>query len=214
MRFLLFGPPGAGKGTYAHALSERFGIPHISTGDLLRDEIKKKTEVGMRIKQLIGAGQFAPDKLMNTMLKRRLDEEDAQNGFLLDGYPRTVGQAKTLEEWCTPDGVLFFAVSDDVVVERISGRLMGDDGAIYHRTHNPPPQGVRTFQREDDRENVVRERIKVYYEKTHPVIDYYRERGILHEINANGNIDDPQTHIIDDCISIMQNSTKATRRYR
>ena len=208
MKFILLGPPGAGKGTYAHALSAQFNIPHISTGDLLRYEVEQKTEVGKRIEQIMDAGDLVSDELVDAVLKKRLDREDAKKGFLLDGFPRTVEQAKTLEQWCAINGVLSFVVSDDVVVERISGRLMGDDGKVYHKTHLPPPFGVKVHQRDDDKEEVVRERINVYHETTQPLIAYYRNKKILYEIDANATISDPRAHIIEDCIAVMQQVNK------
>ena len=116
VKFILLGPPGAGKGTYAHALSAQFNIPHISTGDLLRYEVEQKTEVGKRIEQIMDAGDLVSDELVDAVLKKRLDREDAKKGFLLDGFPRTVEQAKTLEQWCAINGVLSFLVSYDFVL--------------------------------------------------------------------------------------------------
>lgn len=170
MRLVLVGPPGAGKGTQAVILSEKLGVPHISTGDLFRANIGQQTALGLEAKKYIDAGNLVPSEITNNMVKARVAEPDAANGFLLDGFPRTVDQAEALKAILaglnvTLDGVLAFEVADDVVVERMLSR-----------------------GREDDTEDVIRNRMRVYREETAPLLDYYA--GSIVTVDAVGAVDE------------------------
>jgi len=197
MRFILLGPPGAGKGTQAAAIKEKYSIAHISTGDILRDNVKKKGTLGMQAKSFMDAGKLVPDDLIIGMMKDRLDEPDCSKGFLLDGFPRTLGQAEALDALVVElgvriDAVILLDVADDVVVERLSGRRMCRKcGGIFHVTFNPSAKGDicdkcggEIYQRDDDKEEVIRNRLKVYHDQTSPLIDYYDKKGLLKRIDG------------------------------
>jgi adenylate kinase len=202
MNLVFLGPPGAGKGTQAKRLSEEFKWPHISTGDILREAVSKGTELGKRAKEYMEKGELVPDEVVIGIIKDRLKLEDAQGGFILDGFPRTVNQARSLDEVLKEEGnsldsVLYFEVSEEEVVRRLTGRrTCSKCGAIFHLIYNPPKnsdicdlcQGELT-QREDDREETVKNRLKVYLSQTVPLIDYYREKGVLREIDAGKSED-------------------------
>ena len=183
MRLLLIGPPGAGKGTQAARLAEFYGIPAISTGDIFRSNVANKTELGMQAKAYMDAGDNVPDSLTNDLLRHRLEEQDAEDGFLLDGYPRTVDQVRELDEFLAGhgaalDAVLELVADPDVVVERLRKRAI-DQG------------------RSDDDESVVRHRMDVYREQTAPLIDIYDGRGVLVKIDALGAVDEVTARITD-----------------
>jgi adenylate kinase len=202
MNLVFLGPPGAGKGTQAKRLSEEFKWPHISTGDILREAVSKGTELGKRAKEYMEKGELVPDEVVIGIIKDRLKLEDAQGGFILDGFPRTVNQARSLDEVLKEEGnsldsVLYFEVSEEEVVRRLTGRrTCSKCGAIFHLIYNPPKnsdicdlcQGELT-QRDDDREETVKNRLKVYLSQTVPLIDYYREKGVLREIDAGKSED-------------------------
>lgn len=198
-RLMMLGPPGAGKGTQAKSLAETLGIPHISTGDMLRDARRKGTELGRKAQEYMDAGDLVPDEVVIGIVHERLEEEDAQAGFILDGFPRTLPQAQALDEMGVElDKVINIVVSDDEVIRRISGRLSCPKcGAVYHKDANPPAQedvcdacgSQGLVQREDDRPEVVKARLTTYQGQTAPLIDYYREQGILRDIDGAG---DPQ----------------------
>lgn len=197
MQLVFMGPPGVGKGTYASAISQRYGIPHISTGDMIREEIKRGLELGRRLKEYVERGLLAPDELVTEMVRERLSREDCAKGLILDGYPRTLRQAEELENITKVDLVLNFVAPDEVIVNRISGRrICRACGAIYHVKNMPPRvPGVcdkcsgELYQREDDRPEVVRRRLEAYRQQFQPIIDYYRSRGLLVEVDASEQVD-------------------------
>jgi len=188
MIVVFLGPPGAGKGTQAQRLAEEKGFIHISTGDLLREAVKKGTPLGLKAKEYMERGELVPDELIVAMIKEKLPKGGK---VILDGFPRTVNQARALEQMLEEIGerlekVILFEVPDEVVVERLSGRRIDPKtGKVYHVKYNPPPEGVEVIQRDDDREEVVRKRLKVYREQTQPLVDYYRQKGILEVVDAS-----------------------------
>lgn len=203
MRLVLVGPPGAGKGTQAQFISAHLGVPKISTGDIFRANVSQGTELGMQAKKFMDAGDLVPDEITIGMVRDRLGEDDAHQGFLLDGFPRNVPQARTLDEILkdvsTPlDVVLELVVDDDEVVRRLSGRrTCRNCGHIWHLDFDPPSSegvcdicGGELFQRDDDMPETVRHRLEVYYEQTSPLVGYYAEAGILVGIDAMGPVDD------------------------
>jgi len=203
MRLVLVGPPGAGKGTQAQFISAHLGVPKISTGDIFRANVSQGTELGMQAKKFMDAGDLVPDEITIGMVRDRLGEDDARQGFLLDGFPRNVPQARTLDEILkdvsTPlDVVLELVVDDDEVVRRLSGRrTCRNCGHIWHLDFDPPSNegicdicGGELFQRDDDMPETVRHRLEVYYEQTSPLVGYYAEAGILVGIDAMGPVDD------------------------
>lgn len=203
MRLLIMGPPGAGKGTQAGRIAECYGIPHISTGDIFRAAIKAGTELGMKLKGYIDAGQLVPDEVTIEVIRERLNEPDCSKGFLLDGFPRTIPQAEALDSMLRElgarlDAVLNIAVSNEVLLRRLTGRrICRKCGAPYHVDFNPPAVpgvcdrcGGELYQRSDDTEETVRERLDVYARQTAPVLKYYQERGLLKEINGELGIEE------------------------
>lgn len=200
MNIILFGPPGAGKGTQAKKLVDFYGIPQISTGDILRANVREGTELGLAAKAYMDKGELVPDKVLIGIIKNRLKEADCKKGFILDGYPRTVPQADALEtileEIDKPiDVVLNLEVPDEELVGRISGRLMCKCGASYHIISNPPKKdnicdicGGEVFQRADDKAEAVQNRLDVYKKQTQPLINYYKEKGILVTLDGTKDI--------------------------
>ncbi|MEM4501506.1 MAG: adenylate kinase [Thermofilaceae archaeon] len=193
MRLVFMGPPGVGKGTYAAAISERFGIPHVSTGDMIREEIKKGTELGRKLREYVERGELVPDELVTEIVRARLSQEDCKHGFILDGYPRTLKQAEDLDKMTKIDLVLNFVAPDEVIVDRISGRrICRKCGAIYHVKYMPSKVpgvcdrcGGELYQREDDKPEVVLRRLEVYRQQFAPIINYYRERNLIIDIDAS-----------------------------
>ena len=202
MNIILFGPPGAGKGTQAKKLVDFYGIPQISTGDILRANVRAETELGLAAKAFMDRGDLVPDEVLIGIIKNRLNEPDCTKGFILDGYPRTLTQANALgvilEEIEKPiDIILNFEVPDEELVKRTSGRLMCKCGASYHKTFNPPKKagicdicGAEVYQRADDTEDAVKNRLEVYKKQTQPLIDYYKETGILITLDGTKDIDE------------------------
>lgn len=203
MRLLIMGPPGAGKGTQAGRIAEYCNIPHISTGDIFRAAIKAETELGMKLKGYLDTGQLVPDEVTIEVIKERLKEPDCAEGFLLDGFPRTIPQAEALDAMLEELGarltaVINIAVSRKALLERLTGRrICRKCGTPYHVIFNPPAVpgicdrcGGELYQRSDDTEETVRERLDVYTKQTAPVLEYYRERGLLKEINGELEIED------------------------
>ncbi|MFJ5922074.1 adenylate kinase [Kitasatospora sp. NPDC092948] len=204
MRIVLVGPPGAGKGTQAHVLAKTLSIPHISTGDLFRANISQGTPLGVEAKSYMDAGRLVPDEVTIGMAKDRMLQEDAAGGFLLDGFPRNLGQAEALDAFLTEqgialDGVLDLEVPEDEVVKRIAGRrLCRKNGAhVFHVVYNQPKTegvcdecGGELYQRSDDTEEAVRVRLEEYHSKTEPIIGYYQEQGLLVTISALGKVDE------------------------
>lgn len=193
MRMVFLGPPGAGKGTIASKAKEFYGIPHISTGDLFRSNIKNETELGLQVKSILASGGLVPDSVTIEMVRNRIAEPDCSNGFILDGFPRTIPQADALAEMTDLDAVVDFQISADEVVERLSGRRMcPSTGRIYHILFNPPKvegkdddTGEDLIQREDDKEEAIKHRLDVYVAQTQPLIDYYKNRGLIREVKTN-----------------------------
>ncbi|MFD3944270.1 adenylate kinase [Streptomyces sp. NPDC058579] len=204
MRIVLVGPPGAGKGTQAAFLAKNLEIPHISTGDLFRANISQGTELGMKAKAYMDAGDLVPDEVTIGMAKDRMEQADAVNGFLLDGFPRNVAQAEALDvvlkaEDMQLDAVLDLEVPEDEVVKRIAGRRIcrNDSAHVFHLTYNAPKTegvcdvcGGELFQRDDDSEETVRRRLEVYHTQTEPIIDYYRAQNLVVTISALGKVDE------------------------
>ncbi|MEU1287336.1 adenylate kinase [Kitasatospora sp. NPDC005856] len=217
MRIVLVGPPGAGKGTQAHVLAKTLSIPHISTGDLFRANISQGTPLGLEAKSYIDNGRLVPDEVTIGMAKDRMLQEDAVGGFLLDGFPRNLGQAEALDAFLTEqgiklDGVLDLEVPEDEVVKRIAGRrLCRKDGShVFHVAYNPPKAegvcdecGGELYQRSDDTEEAVRVRLEEYHSKTEPIIGYYQEQGLLVTIPALGKVDEVTARAIE---ALKQNS--------
>ena len=182
MKLTIFGPPGSGKGTYASRLQSILGIVHISTGDMLRETAKQDTEIGRRISESIQKGNLSLEDTVTEMLRQRLKQPDVKNGFLLDGYPRTIKQAKDLDNFVTLDALINLIVPEDIIIMRLSSReICRKCGAIYNRLNlKPRVNGVcdkcggELFQREDDKPDVIRERLRIYEEQIKPVLDYYR----------------------------------------
>ncbi len=182
MRLILLGPPGAGKGTQAKFICEELGIPQISTGDMLRAAVKAESELGLKVKAVMAAGDLVSDDIIIALVKERIQQSDCENGFLFDGFPRTIPQAEALLEAQVPiDVVLEIAVEDEEIVSRMSGRRVHEaSGRVYHVEHNPPKEagkddvtGEALVQREDDKEEIVRDRLKVYHDQTKPLVDFY-----------------------------------------
>jgi adenylate kinase len=198
MNIVLLGPPGAGKGTYAGILSKKYGIPTISVGDLFRKAIKDETELGKRVKSYVSSGDLVPDEIVNEVVKNRLNEDDCKQGFLLDGYPRTINQAESMPAFKNIGVALNFVVPDEVIMERIGGRrTCRKCGAIYHIKNVPPTiDGIcdnctgRLVQRSDEKPEVIKNRLVVYREKTKPVADYLRKKGLVADIDANYPIEE------------------------
>lgn len=202
MRIILIGPPGAGKGTQAESIRTRYGIAHISTGDILRVNVKADTELGRIAKNYMNAGKLVPDELIIAMVESRMQEPDAKHGFLLDGFPRTRCQAEALDDLLknqglSLDAVIELEIEDDVAVERLTSRMICKQcGEIYNTVMKPPKidgicdkcGGVVT-QRGDDNEAVIRSRLAVFHDQTAPLIEYYNNKGILHTVDATGPID-------------------------
>ena len=203
MRLVLVGPPGAGKGTQAEFVSAHLSVPKISTGDIFRANVSQGTSLGQEARKYMDAGDLVPDEITVGMVTERLSQEDARKGFLLDGFPRNVPQAKTLDDMLldagTPlDVVLELVVDDDEVIRRLSGRrTCRNCGHIWHVDFDPPTTegicdscGGELFQRDDDKPETIRHRLEVYYEQTAPLVGYYAGEGILVGIDATGPVDD------------------------
>lgn len=199
MRLVLLGPPGAGKGTQARLLQDKFRIPQVASGDLLRAAVRVPSGPGLEAKSFMDRGSLVPDELVLRLVNARLAEPDAQGGFILDGFPRTVGQAETLDKELSAgsrriDRVIALTVSDDEIIKRISGRrTCRNCGAMYHLIYDPSRKlgvcdkcGGELYQREDDAEETVRKRLEVYADETSPLLDYYRRGGILVQIEGSG----------------------------
>jgi adenylate kinase len=199
---VLLGPPASGKGTQAARLREALDLPHVASGDLFRENLKNETELGRKAKEYMDRGELVPDDITIAMVMDRLSRPDCAGGALLDGFPRTMAQAEALDEALAAQGheisvVPNITVPDEVLVERVSGRrLCRTCGESYHVTFNPPQQpgvcdkdGGELYQRDDDKPETVRKRLKVYWEQTSPLIDYYRRKGLLVEIDGDQPID-------------------------
>jgi adenylate kinase len=190
MKIILLGPPGAGKGTQAQLITERFKLAHISTGEMLRTAIRNKTETGLKAESYMDQGQLVPDDVVIALVRERLQEPDCRNGYILDGFPRTVAQAEALDTITVIDAVIDINLPDDFLVERLSGRRVCP---VCERSYHVellngattcPNDGATLVQREDDEPKTIKSRLKVYYQKTAPLIAYYKAKGIVHAVDG------------------------------
>jgi adenylate kinase len=208
LNLILFGPPGAGKGTQADRLKSDFQLPFISTGDMLRANVKEGTELGKAAKKYMEAGELVPDDLIVAMAAERLQQDDAQDGFILDGFPRTIEQAKALDKQLSQLGrrvtaALLVDVPDEEVIRRLSGRrVCVKAGHNYHVEFDPPKRegvcdqdGSRLIQRDDDDPEVIRNRLRVYHEQTEPLVEYYDKQGVMRRIDGTRDPADVHDHI-------------------
>lgn len=210
MRLVLVGPPGAGKGTQAQFLAAHYSIPHIATGDIFRANLKAGTELGNKAREFMDRGELVPDAITNEMVAARLEEADAVNGFLLDGWPRNVAQAEVLRAMMldkkTPlNAVLEFSLPDDEIVTRLSSRrTCRDCGAPSVGVDKCPTCGGEVYQREDDKAEVIQRRLEVYAEQTAPIISFYRNEGLLISISASGSVEEITANAISALSRVAQ----------
>jgi adenylate kinase len=205
---ILMGPPGAGKGTQAERLVDDFDLPYYATGDILRAAVKEESELGREAKEYMDRGDLVPDDLICKVIMERVDSPEAEDGFVLDGFPRTVGQAEVLEKALERRGrsltaALLIDTPDDEVMDRLSGRrVCSKNGHVYHVDSNPPKNedvcdidGSRLTQRDDDKPDTVKKRLDVYHEQTEPLIDWYEDKGLLRRFDGSRSPDDVHDHI-------------------
>jgi adenylate kinase len=210
MYLVLLGPPGAGKGTQAERLEEQLHLPHVSSGELFRENMKNETELGLLAKGYIDRGNLVPDDVTIAMVRERLERLDCEQGAILDGFPRTQAQAEALDRMLAEmgrglDGVLYIAVPDEELVRRLSGRwLCRECQTPYHSVFSPPTKegicdacGGELYQRDDDKPETVRARLEVYRRQTAPLIDYYRQAGLLVEVDGAGGIEAVSTALLE-----------------
>ncbi len=203
MKLLLIGPPGVGKGTQAKFLIEKFNIPQISTGDMLRENVREKTKLGNEAKTCMDSGKLVPDEIILNMIKNRLNKRDCENGYVLDGFPRTIPQAQGLDILLLNlkqkiDHVIIMKIDDSLIIERLSNRRSCENcNKIYNLIYNPPLIKNKCndchgslYLRDDDKPNTIQKRLNVYHEQTEPLIDYYSKQNINQEINAQGSIEE------------------------
>lgn len=215
--FVFLGPPGAGKGTQARIIAQRYGYPHISSGDLFRENLKNQSDLGKLANEYIKRGELVPDDVTIAMIRERLSQPDCEKGAILDGFPRTPNQAMALESILTDLGgvlewVPYFVVSEETLIARLGGRwTCKAHGHVYHEQFNPPKvpgicdfDGSELYQREDDQAETVKKRIKVYLEQTQPLVDYYRNRGLVVEIDA----DQPLEKVTADLLDVIESKSK------
>ena len=209
MKIIMLGAPGAGKGTQAKKIAEKYGIVHVSTGDIFRANLKGGTELGMKAKSYMDQGKLVPDDVTIAMLLDRIGEADCANGYVLDGFPRTIPQAESLTEALDKRGekidyVIDVDVPDEAIIDRMSGRrACVSCGATYHTVHNAPKTegvcdacGGKLVLREDDKPETVKNRLKVYHETTSPIVDYYDKKGLLLKVSGVGDIDEITSYLI------------------
>ena len=193
MNLIFLGPPGAGKGTIAAIVKDAYKIPHISTGDLFRANIKNETELGKQVKEILASGNLVPDEITIKMVENRLSESDANDGYILDGFPRTIAQADALASMSDVDYVVNFVIERETILKRLSGRrVCKSTGRTYHILYNPPKvegiddeTGEPLIQRDDDKEEAILNRLDVYEKSTAPLIDYYKKKGLLIDLDAS-----------------------------
>lgn len=198
MKLILMGAPGAGKGTQAEVISERYEIPAVSTGSILRAEIKSGSELGKVVKSLIDEGNFVPDEIINPIVKKRVSQPDCVGGFILDGYPRDMSQVKALEQMGIEiDKVLYVQLDDQSIIERLSGRRVCENcGETYHMLYQTSQAGERCEKcggklivRKDDRPETIKERLVTYHQVTYPVVEHYRRQGKLVQVDSSGSVE-------------------------
>jgi adenylate kinase len=210
MNFVFLGPPGAGKGTHAHLLAEKFGLAHISTGDLLRAQIKEGSPIGKEAQRYIDNGNLVPDDVVTRMVSERVNQNDAKKGFVLDGYPRTTAQAKALDIVLSDlhrklDYVINFDTTVKMIIQRLSGRrICPKCGANYNLKNFPPKKqglcdvdGAQLITRPDDEEKTIHDRLKIYHEKTEPLIEYYKQKGVLVNFDGDEDVDPLQKLLVE-----------------
>ncbi|WP_086932669.1 adenylate kinase [Agarilytica rhodophyticola] len=208
MRVILLGAPGAGKGTQAKFIMEAFGIPQISTGDMLRAAVKAGTPLGLKVKDVMASGALVSDDLMIDLVKERIAQDDCKDGFLFDGFPRTLPQAEALTASGIPiDHVLEIFVEDEEIISRLSGRRMHEaSGRVYHIVHNPPREegiddetGEPLILRDDDKEETVRNRLDIYHTQTEPLVEYYKnaEGIVFRQVGGVGALDEIRTKVVE-----------------
>ena len=210
MQLVLLGPPGSGKGTYASRLNIRLGVPHISTGDIVRDEIKAGTELGKQIRRYSDRGELVPDEIIIEMLQDRLDRPDCAKGFILDGFPRTIAQADALGKIAEIDLVINLNVPDEIIIQRLSNRLVCRRcGAIFNALTLKPKKdlvcdecGGELYTRDDDRPEVIKERLNVYRRETAPLIEHYKNKELLKDVYCD-DLKTPPEVIVERIISIV-----------
>jgi adenylate kinase len=203
MKLIFLGPPGAGKGTLAGVISKEYSIPQVSTGDIFRDAIKRETELGKKVKEIVGKGDLVPDELTVSLVRERLAQPDAQKGYILDGFPRTIPQAEALATFQKLDAVVDFVIDDALVIERLSGReICKNCGAIYHVKNMPSKVkgvcdkcGGPTYTRPDDSLESIKNRLEVYREQTEPLIAYYGKKKLLRKIDSSKSPEDTRVQI-------------------
>lgn len=204
MKLILFGPPGSGKGTYASILEKKLGIPKVNTGDLLREIAKTETELGRKIAEYANKGELVPDEIVTDILKQRISKPDCIKGFILDGYPRTIPQAEALEKISSPDVVINLIVPQNVIIARLSGRLICPNcNAIYHKIFLKPKNdeicdkcGSKLIQREDDKPEVIKRRLSVYKKQSKPLIEYYKKKKPFGNVRCN-KVDIPPEAVVE-----------------
>jgi len=195
LRIVVLGPPGAGKGTQAEMLERELGLKHLSTGDILREEVRKGTELGKRAEKYMKSGELVPDDLIVEMMEKEISKYD---NFVLDGFPRNLKQAEALDKMCRIDKVILLEVPDEVILERLSlRRSCPKCNRVYHLKYNPPKEneicdycGAKLYQRDDDKEEVIKKRLEVYRKETEPIAKFYREKGILVKVNGSKSIEE------------------------
>jgi len=206
MKIILLGAPGAGKGTQAERISNKLGIPAISTGFIIRQAIADKTEIGIMAKDLIDKGQLLPDDVVIKLLLERVKEDDCKNGYILDGFPRTIAQAEALEELrISIDKVIDLELADDVIIERLSGRReCSECGRTYHIANNKPSVdgkcdscGGDLVHRKDDKPETIKNRLAVYHKQTEPLKAFYKERGLLLQVDGQGEVADTTNKVFE-----------------
>ena len=213
---ILLGAPGAGKGTHAKRLSSLLGIPHISTGDIFREEMEKNSELGQEVRRYVESGELVPDEVVNQIVKKRLSQDDCKKGFILDGYPRTLQQAEALEQILKEISlplkkVINLVVSEEEIIRRLSGRrICRNCGAIFHIVNMPPKKegicdycGGELYQRDDDKPEAIRHRLAVYHKQTEPLIRFYEEKGLL----VNVNCEVPLEQSVEEIVKILQDDS-------
>ena len=216
MKIIFLGPPGAGKGTYASRLNPILKLPHISSGDMVRDEIKAQTELGKLMKEYSDKGKLGPDEIMIKILAKRLRKPDCKKGCMLDGFPRTIKQAKALERIMKIDLVINLNVPDQIIIKRLSNRLTCKKcGTIYNKLTLKPKKenicdqcGGELYEREDDKPKVIQERLSVYRKKTEPLIEHYKKKNLLKNVSCNDLMTPPEV-IVEKIKSIIDSVQKS-----